>query len=83
MEKLTRSDILPNADYIEIRDDFRSKIIGIKKFRRVGVGPRITMVFENRDTMRFQIQEMIRAEGNDSEEAIALELETYNSLLPG
>ncbi|MCA9773538.1 MAG: DUF3501 family protein, partial [Myxococcales bacterium] len=82
MKPLTRADILPLAEYQAIRDDFRRRIIGVKKFRRVSVGPHVTAVFENRETIRFQIQEMLRAEGIAEAEKIDAEIETYNTLLP-
>lgn len=82
MKPLTRADILPLAEYEAIRADFRRRIIGVKKFRRVSVGPHVTAVFENRETIRFQIQEMTRAEGIAEPEKIDEEIATYNTLLP-
>jgi len=83
MEKLRRSDIKDIIAYEKERIPFRREIVALKKRRRVSVGPLITLVFENRETVRFQIQEMMRAERIVEEEAIAHEIETYNELIPG
>lgn len=58
-------------------------MIAAKRLRRVSVGPFVTLTFENRLTMRFQVQEMARAEKMTSDEQIEHELEVYNQLLPG
>jgi hypothetical protein len=57
-------------------------VIALKKRRRVAVGPHITLLFENRDTIRFQIQEMARAERILTDEGIETELRIYNPLIP-
>lgn len=80
---LTIDDIADARAYERERDDFRSRIIELKKVRRVAVGPVVTFMFENRETIRFQIQEMARAEKLYTDEAIQTELDTYNPLLPG
>ena len=80
--KLTLDDIADLRAYERERDEFRSHIIDLKKRRRVGVGPFVTLVFENRDTIRFQIQEMARAERLLTDEAIQTELDIYNPLIP-
>jgi hypothetical protein len=80
--KLTRGDILGPKFYNPVRDDFRRRIMDLKKHRRVSVGDRVTLVFENRDTLRFQIEEMLRAESITAEDGIQAELEVYNSLMP-
>ncbi|WP_053957858.1 DUF3501 family protein [Sulfobacillus thermosulfidooxidans] len=82
MRPLTREDIVPNEIYEQTRDQFRRRIIDIKKVRRVDIGPRISVVFENRDTMRFQVQEMCRIEHITQPELIQQELDIYNDLLP-
>ena len=79
---LTLDDIVDNAAYEDERDEFRTRIIALKKLRRVGVGEFITLMFENRDTMRFQIQEMARVERMETDAQIIEELETYNPLIP-
>ena len=68
--------------YERERDEFRADIIALKKRRRVALGDLMTIVFENTDTMRFQIQEMARAERMLTDEQIEHEVETYNELIP-
>jgi hypothetical protein len=79
---LTLDDILDQRAYERERAAFRSTVIAVKKLRRVSVGPVITLMFENRLTMRFQIQEMARAERMSTDEQIQHELDVYNRLLP-
>lgn len=79
---LTLDDIVENRSYAREREEFRRHIIELKKRRRVSVGDFVTLVFENRETMRFQIQEMARVEHLDTDEAIAAELDAYNPLIP-
>jgi hypothetical protein len=80
--RLTLDDIVDQRAYERERESFRAHIIELKKRRRIGIGPFVTIVFENRDTIRFQIQEMARAERMLSDEAIQTELDTYNPLIP-
>lgn len=82
MAKLTIDDISDLRAYERERDEFRAHVIALKKRRRVHVGPVVTLVFENRDTIRFQIQEMARVEKLISDDAIAGELRAYNPLIP-
>jgi hypothetical protein len=82
MTKLTIDDISDLRAYERERAEFRSRVIDLKKRRRVHVGPVVTLVFENRDTIRFQIQEMARVEKLISDEAIETELAIYNPLIP-
>src|SRR4051794_23780561 len=82
MSKLTLEDIVDMRAYEREREDFRSRIIDLKKKRRIALGPIVTMVFENRDTIRFQIQEMARAERMFRDEQIQTELDIYNPLIP-
>jgi len=79
--KLTLDDIADQRAYERERDAFRTQVIALKKRRRVHVGPVVTLVFENLDTIRFQIQEMARAERMLSDEAIQGELDVYNPLI--
>jgi hypothetical protein len=79
---LTLDDILDQRAYERQRDAFRAQIIAVKRLRRISVGPVITLVFENRMTMRFQIQEMARAERMSTDAQIQHELDVYNRLLP-
>jgi len=80
--KLTLDDIADLREYERERETFRSHVIALKKKRRIALGPFVTLVFENRDTIRFQIQEMARAERMLSDEAIQTELDIYNPLIP-
>ena len=80
--KLTLDDISDLRAYEREREEFRRHVIELKKRRRVGIGPFVTVVFENRDTIRFQIQEMARVEKLISDEAIEGELRAYNPLVP-
>ncbi len=81
--KVVLSEILDVAQYEKARDEFRRRVIELKKNRRLKVGPTVTFVFENHDTMLFQIQEMMRAERIVNDHAIQNEIDTYNQLLPG
>ncbi|MCL4319573.1 MAG: DUF3501 family protein [Firmicutes bacterium] len=82
MKPLTLEDIVPIEDYVKDRNPFRQRVIDIKKIRRVDLGPRISVVFENRDTMKFQVQEMCRIEHITQPGLIQEELDVYNDLLP-
>jgi hypothetical protein len=82
MKLLQPSDILNLVEYEKVRDTRRRRIVELKKPRRVSVGRYLTFVFENRDTVWFQIQEMVRAERIVDDAKIAEEVEVYNSLLP-
>lgn len=82
MKPLTRDDIVSNQQYESERETFRRHIIQVKKVRRIPVGPKITVVLENRDTMRFQVQEMMRIEKIVDPEKIREEIAVYNDLLP-
>ena len=81
-EPLTLDDIADQRAYERERDAFRARVIAVKKLRRVSVGPVITLTFESRLTMRFQVQEMARAEKMVTDEQIQHELDVYNRLLP-
>ncbi len=82
MKKVVLEEILDIAQYEKARDEIRRRIIALKKKRRVPVGPMVTVVFENHDTMLFQIQEMMRTERLVHDDAIRHEIDTYNQLLP-
>jgi len=82
MRKLTHADIKDLREYERERDAFVAEIISLKKKRRIALGDLMTIVFENATTMRFQIQEMARAERMLRDEQIAHEIETYNELVP-
>jgi hypothetical protein len=83
VRKLTVEDIVDHRAYERERDEFRAGIIEMKRRRRIPLGDIVTIVFENTDTMRWQVQEMARAERMLTDEAIAHEVETYNELIPG
>jgi hypothetical protein len=80
--KVSLDEILGLDRYERVRDELRRRIIGLKKHRRVAVGDRVTLVFENHETMLFQIQEMIRAERIVDLDKIREEIEVYNELIP-
>jgi hypothetical protein len=82
MKKLTRADILSNEEYLRERDERRKKIIRLKRNRRIQVGPQLSFTFENRETLKYHIQEMMRAEQIQDEDKIQFEIDTYNSLIP-
>ena len=80
--KLTLDDIADVRAYERERDEFRPHVIELKRRRRVHLGTVVTFVFENRDTIRFQIQEMARVEKLISDAEIQIELDTYNPMIP-
>jgi Protein of unknown function (DUF3501) len=82
MEPLTTNDLWPLPVYEGVRDRFRREVIAHKQDRRVSVGPWMTFVFENRLTVKFQMQEILRIERITSEEAVREELEGFNTMLP-
>src|SRR3989454_10882655 len=82
MKALEPSEILNLAEYEKVRDVRRRQIVELKQARRVSLGRYLTFVFENRATVWFQIQEMVRAERIVDETKIAEEVEVYNALLP-
>jgi hypothetical protein len=82
MNLLTPEDVLSIEEYEKQRESFRSRIIALKQRRRISIGPLITLVFENRDTLRFQVQEMIRVERILDRAKVQDELNIYNALLP-
>ncbi|NNN19049.1 MAG: DUF3501 family protein [Acidimicrobiaceae bacterium] len=82
MTKLQLSDIVDLREYERQREDFRKSIIALKYLRRISLGDLITVVFENRETIRFQIQEMARAEKMLRDEQIETELAIYNPMIP-
>jgi len=79
---ISRSDIKGPALYATIRDDFRRRIIELKQPRRVIVGDRVSLVFENRHTLVAQVEEMCRAENLVRDEQIEAEIAVYNELMP-
>jgi hypothetical protein len=82
MKPLTTADIADIAQYERERLDYRPHMTELKKHRRVQVGDMVTFVFENRDTVRFQIQEIMRAERIVRDDRIQEEVNIYNELIP-
>jgi len=82
MRPIDRSEILPIGEYELVRPHFRARVIEDKRARRVNVGAHMTAVFENRDTVLLQIQEMLRTERITNEAGLKHELDTYNELIP-
>ena len=82
MNKVSLEDIMGISAYEKVRENFRRRIIELKQKRRVAVGNKASLVFENRDTVIFQIQEMVRAERITDLDKIREEIEVYNGLIP-
>jgi hypothetical protein len=80
--KLTLDDIADLRAYERERESFRAQMIEVKRRRRVALGTLITIMFENRDTMRLQIQEMVRVEKVLTDEGVLEELKAYNPMIP-
>jgi len=82
MKKLTRSDLYSLEQYAEARPEFRSQVMAHKKNRRLPLGPIAALYFEDRLTMHYQVQEMLRAERIFEPDGIQEELDAYNPLIP-
>lgn len=82
MEKLTRADLMSLEQYSMERKAFREKVMAHKAARKVHIGPNATLYFEDRLTMQYQIQEMLRIEKIFEAAGIEEELEAYNPLIP-
>jgi hypothetical protein len=82
MLPVQRSEIVDLAAYEAEREGFRARVIEAKQPRRLALGPNMTLLFENRDTVRYQVQEMLRVERITGEAEIGHELATYNELVP-
>lgn len=82
MNKLTRADLLPLERYAAERSDFRARVIAHKKARRVALGQDVSLLFEDRLTVQYQIQEMLRIERIFEAAGIQDELDAYNPLIP-
>ena len=82
MRPLERSEIVPLGPYAEIRDRYRRAVIAHKRDRRVEVGPSVALIFEDRETLRFQVQEMLFVERIRAPEAVQHEIDVYNELMP-
>ena len=82
MKPLTPNEIVDRARYEVLRPTYREKVIAHKRRRRVAVGEKVTLLFEDRETLRFQIQEMIWVERTEARAKIEHEVEVYNELIP-
>ncbi len=82
MKPLTLEEVVDHDRYAGLRAAYRTAIIAYKRSRRVAVGENVTLVFENRETIRFQVQEMLWVEGIRAPKKIQHELDTYNELIP-
>ncbi len=82
MDKLAASDLYSLEQYARERSAFRSRVLAHKGVRQLAVGPNTTWCFEDRLTVQYQVQEMLRAERIFEPEGIAEELESYNPLIP-
>jgi hypothetical protein len=82
MDKLTPADLLSLEEYYKQRERLRTEVLAHKRNRRAPIGPNITLYFEDRLTMRYQVQEMLRTERIFESEGIAEELAAYNPLIP-
>ncbi len=81
MKKLTVDVVLPLDDYLPVRDEMRTRVRRERALRRVPVGDRVSLHFENRDTVLFQIEEMVRVETIRDPEKLAEEVRIYNDLI--
>ena len=82
MQKLSREDLYSLENYAKIRPDFRAKVLAHKKNRSLRIGPNANLLFEDRTTIQYQIQEMLRIERIFEEAGIRDELAAYNPLIP-
>ena len=83
MNKLTPEDLHSLEAYAKLRPEFRARVMEHKWHRRLPLGEHITLIFEDRLTMHYQVQEMLRAERIFEEQGILDELNVYNPLIPG
>ena len=82
MAYITRDSLMTLEAYAKARNDFRAQVMAHKKNRVVHLGEHITLIFEDELTMRYQVQEMLRAEKMFEEEGIQDELSAYNPMIP-
>ena len=82
MQKLSREQLLSLEDYAEQRPDFKARVLAHKQHRRVPIGPNLTLYFEDRLTIQYQVQEMLRIERIFEAAGIEDELGAYNPLIP-
>lgn len=82
MPQITRDTLMPLETYAKARPEFRAKVMSHKKDRTLHLGANLTLIFEDELTVRYQVQEMLRAERIFEEEGIIDELGAYNPLIP-
>ena len=82
MPQITRDSLLTLEGYAKVRPEMRAEVMAHKKNRMVELGDHVTLIFEDEKTMRYQIQEMLRAERTFEESGIQDELNAYNPLVP-
>ena len=82
MQKLQREDLMSLEQYAVAREEFRSKVLDHKRHRRIELGDNAALYFEDRLTMQYQVQEMLRIERIFEADGIQEELHTYNPLIP-
>jgi len=82
MDELTPADLYSLEEYARHREEFRARVLEHKRHRRVHLGAHLTLCFEDRLTMQYQVQEMLRVERIFESEGIREELEAYNPLIP-
>jgi len=82
MEKLTRTDLYSLEQYAEMRPEFRARVMAHKKNRRLPLGDIAALYFEDRLTMQYQVQEMLRIERIFEVAGIQEEIDAYNPLIP-
>ena len=81
-DKLTTDDLHSLEDYARLRPEFRAQVMAHKRHRRISIGEHVTLMFEDRLTMHYQVQEMLRIERIFEADGINEELEAYNPLIP-
>lgn len=83
MRRLTVDDVLGPDEYLPVREEMRARVRALRSVRRVQVGERISLTFENRETALFQVQEMVRVEEIRDPDKLAEEVRVYNDLIAG
>ena len=82
MYSINKDELLDIIEYEKVRNDYRKDIIAYKKNRRFTLGPNVTIIFENKKTLMFQIQEILRAERLVHDRQIQEEIDVYSSIMP-
>ena len=82
MEKLNPDELWSLEKYAQCRSEFRQEVLNHKQARRLSIGPNVSLLFEDRITIRYQVQEMLRVERIFEPQGIAEELAAYNPLIP-